>query len=185
MRLVPRSLSITVRHALPNADGLTQASSVMPVVKSSGVPAAPSLTVTQSLPSNDSALPTTPGTRVAPVIAPFLPLDEASSASPLASSNPSASTRPGCPDETTNATDVPGVTFENADGVVLMTLPSATDVLLALVVAPTVSPAPVSTDDAAADERPATFGTAMSGGPDETISDTRLFGTTPLPPTGD
>src|SRR3989442_9862369 len=53
------------------AVGLTHASSVMPVVRSSGVPAAPSVTVTQSsIPSNCSARPTLPGTRTAPVMTP-------------------------------------------------------------------------------------------------------------------
>src|SRR2546426_1822831 len=183
MRLVPRSFIITVRHP-PRADGLTQASSVMPVVRSSGVPAAPSVTVTQSLPSNDNALPTMPGTRAAPVITPFLALADASIALPLASSKPSASTRPGCPCESTNATALPGVTFEKAAGVVLMTLPSATVVLLSLVVPPAVRPEPVSTAVAAACDRPATFGTAMRGGPDETCNDTALPGATPLPPIG-
>ena len=142
------------------------------------------MTVTQSLPSNESALPTMPGTRAAPVMTPFLALLDASIASPLPSSKPSASTRPGCPLETTSETAVPGNTFENADGDVLITVPSGIDGLLVLVVVPMVRPEPVINVDAAADDRPATFGTATSGGPDDTINDTKLFGGTPWPPTG-
>ena len=125
-----------------------------------------------------------PGTRVAPVMTPFLALLDASIASPLPSSKPSASTRPGCPLETTSETAVPGNTFENADGDVLITVPSGIDGLLVLVVVPMVRPEPVINVDAAADDRPATFGTATSGGPDDTINDTKLFGGTPWPPTG-
>src|SRR5881628_2621288 len=79
------------------AVGLTHASSVMAVVRSSGVPAAPSMTVTQSLmPLKDNALPTLPGTRTAPVMVPLRPLgDESIAVAPPASSKPSDSTSPG------------------------------------------------------------------------------------------
>src|SRR2546428_12918250 len=79
------------------AGSLTHASSVMPVVRSSGVPAAPSMTVTQSLmPLKDNALPTLPGTRTAPVMVPLRPLgDESIAVAPPASSKLSDSTSPG------------------------------------------------------------------------------------------
>src|SRR5437870_5389403 len=65
--------------------------------RSSGVPAAPSVTVTQSLmPLKDNALPTLPGTRTAPVMVPLRPLgDESIAVAPPASSKPSDSTSPG------------------------------------------------------------------------------------------
>src|SRR3989454_8030202 len=69
---------------------------VMPVVRSSGVPAAPSSTVTQSLvPLKDNAEPTLPGTRTAPVMVPLRPLgDESIAVAPPASSQLSANPSP-------------------------------------------------------------------------------------------
>src|SRR5712664_2542127 len=80
----------------PSAVGLTHASMLMPVVRSSGVPAAPSITVTQSLtPLKDNAEPTLPGTRTAPVMVPLRALvDESIAVVPLASLNPRDSTSP-------------------------------------------------------------------------------------------
>src|SRR3989442_11235781 len=78
------------------AVGLTHASSVMPVVRSSGVAAAPSVTVTQSrMPLKDNAMPTLPGTRTAPVMVPLRPLgDESIAVAPPASSKLSDKTSP-------------------------------------------------------------------------------------------
>src|SRR5882672_2736117 len=69
---------------------------LMPVVRSSGVPAAPSITVTQSLtPLKDNAEPTLPGTRTAPVMVPLRALvDESIAVVPLASLKPRDSTSP-------------------------------------------------------------------------------------------
>src|SRR6185503_700898 len=80
-------------------EGLTQASIVIPLVRSSLV-AAPSGTLSESAPSNDSARPNLPpATRVGAVAPPpSVPLigaaDESTTAVPLVSSNPSASTTP-------------------------------------------------------------------------------------------
>src|SRR3989441_4805235 len=169
------------------AVGLTHASSVMPAVRSSGVPAAPSMTVTQSsMPSNDNALPILPGTRTAPVMLPLRALgDESVAVVPLASSKPSAIARPDGPDETTNATALPGTAFVAPAGVWLMMLPRATVELFALVMAPSVRLEPVIVVVASACVVPTTRGTGTRGGPDETTNDTALPGATPLPPTGD
>src|SRR6267142_6144630 len=166
MRLAPRSFITIVSHPF-SAAGLTHASMVIPVVRSSGVLAAPSMTVTQSLtPLNDNALPTLPATRVAPVMVPLRALDDPSIAvAPLASSKPSESTRPAGPDETTNATALPGFMFEPLAGVSLMTLPRATDELLALVMLD-VRPAVVRAVCAALWVCPTTFGTTV---PSETV----------------
>ena len=86
-----------MRHAPPSAAGLTHASSVMPVVRSSDVWSG---TVTQSfVPSKLSAPPKRPAAaRVAPLIVPWLPRPDASAAwGPLASSNPHAPTSPAGP----------------------------------------------------------------------------------------
>jgi hypothetical protein len=90
-------LSIAVRHVPPVAAGLTHASSVIPVVRSSD---AASATVTQSsTPSNDSARPKRPsGTRVAPLTVPWLLRPDASATcAPLVSSKLQAPTSPGGP----------------------------------------------------------------------------------------
>src|SRR5688572_25423739 len=79
------------------AVGRTQASTVIPVVRSS---VARSATVTQSLtPSNDRALPLCPAVvQVAPEIVPAGPLPDLSAVVvPAPSSNPKAATRPAAP----------------------------------------------------------------------------------------
>src|SRR3954451_19406318 len=88
------SLIIAVRQVVPSAVGLTQASIVILLVRSS---LALSATVTQLLvPLNVRSLPNLPVVdRVAPVIVPFSPLPEPSLAPvPLVSSKPQAPTRP-------------------------------------------------------------------------------------------
>jgi hypothetical protein len=83
-----RSLSATVRQAVPSVEGFTQASSVMPVLKSK---LAESFTVTQLLvPLNDNALPNLPAAlHEAPVIAPVFAQPETSlTVSPAPSSKP-------------------------------------------------------------------------------------------------
>src|SRR3954452_3924094 len=87
------SLNLTERESVVS-DGLTQASSVMPLTRSR---LAASLTVTTSLmPSNDSAFPDLPAVeRVAPDTVPVLPLPLESAATvPLASLKPHAPTSP-------------------------------------------------------------------------------------------
>ena len=77
-----------MRHEPAAVDGLTHASSVIPVVRSSE---GESLTLTRSsIPSNDSARPKRPAVvRVAPAIVPALPAGELSATLvPLASSKP-------------------------------------------------------------------------------------------------
>src|SRR5687768_14763668 len=84
---------MAVRHP-PVADGRTQASRVIPLVRSSELASA---TVTLSLtPSKESALPKRPpSTHVAPLIVPAFPLPELSAvAVPLPSSKPYSATRP-------------------------------------------------------------------------------------------
>src|SRR3954453_22088788 len=115
-----------------SCDGLTQASSVIPLVRSIGL-AVVSATVTQSsIPSNDKALPNLPATRTAPRTVPaFATTDESVATTPLASSNPNAATRPSAPSETTIATALPGATAVPAIGEVLTTLPAAIVALFA------------------------------------------------------
>src|SRR3954470_23645754 len=82
------------RHALLSPDGLTQASSVIPVVKLSD---AESTMFTSALdPLNESAPPYFPALdQVAPLIVPELPLpEESATVVPAPSLNPSESTRP-------------------------------------------------------------------------------------------
>src|SRR3989442_7003394 len=101
IRRPPRSTlfpySTLFRSQPSRAVGLTHASSVMPVVRSSGVPAAPSVTVTQSLmPLKDNALPSLPGRGSARVSVALRPLgDESIAVAPPASSKLSDSTSPG------------------------------------------------------------------------------------------
>src|SRR5713101_2639854 len=76
----------------------------------------------------------------------------------------------GGPDDTTNATALPVSTCVPAMGLWLMTEPDATVVLEAVGTAPTVSPAPMISLDAAACVRPTTFGAATGGGPDDTTN---------------
>src|SRR5262245_21030388 len=86
-------LNMISRHS-PNAVGYTQASRVIPVVKSRD---AESLMVTMAAtPSNCNALPNRPElVHAAPLIVPELPLPDLSAAlRPLPSSKPSAATRP-------------------------------------------------------------------------------------------
>jgi hypothetical protein len=87
------SFSATVRQP-PFAVGYTQASIVIPVVRSS---VAASATVTRSLtPSNESAFPKRPAdVQVDPLIEPALLLPDASpTVGPVPSSKPYAATRP-------------------------------------------------------------------------------------------
>src|SRR5438128_8282229 len=89
-----RSLNMTVRQPPDSADGFNQASSVIPVVRSSD---AASGTVTWlAVPSNDSAAPNFPAaSHVVLAVVPLLPLPEASpTVVPAASLNPYAATRP-------------------------------------------------------------------------------------------
>src|SRR4051812_11524712 len=65
-----------------------------------------------------------------------------------------------------------------------MTDPAGTVALDAFVIAPSVRPAPVIAELAAACVRPITFGTATGGGPDEMISATVLPGAACDPPSG-
>src|SRR5262245_18195053 len=85
---------MTVRHPDWAADGLTQASRVIPVVRSSELASA---IVTRSLtPSNDRAPPYFPAVdQVAPEMVPLLPNPEVSfTVGPLPSLKPRASTSP-------------------------------------------------------------------------------------------
>src|ERR1043166_8218187 len=74
----------------------------------------------------------------------------------------------GRPDETTSATEELINTSLSAVGVWLMTDPLGTVVLDCVVIAPTVSVAPVIAVLAAACVNPTTFGTVVCGRPDET-----------------
>src|SRR5881398_915844 len=80
----------------------------------------------------------------------------------------------GRPDETTSATALPTLTCVPAAGDWLITDPAGTVVLVAVVIVPTVSEAPVIADVAAVCVRPTTLGTATCGRPDETTSATVL-----------
>src|SRR3982750_2556722 len=90
-----RSRKTTVRQEPPAADGFTQASRVMPLVRSSD-DAAGTVT-TELVPSNESALPCLPADdQVVFASVPVLFLPEASlTVGPLPSSNPQEATRPG------------------------------------------------------------------------------------------
>src|SRR4029453_8461901 len=90
---------------------------------------------------------------------------------------------PAVPSETTSVTELPCGAVPLA-GVWLMTLPDATVSLLAVVTAPTFRPALVIAVVAAACVRPTTFGTAMSGGPDDTTRFTAVPALTPVPAAG-
>src|SRR4029079_1475539 len=74
----------------------------------------------------------------------------------------------GGPDEMTSATALPTFTCVAAIGFWLITDPDGTVVLDDVVMVPTVRPAVVIAELAAACVRPTTFGTATCGGPDET-----------------
>src|SRR2546422_4395131 len=96
----------------------------MPVVRSSGDTPG-SVTVTMLLvPLSDNAVPTLPGTGVAAVMVPLRALGEESIAVvPPASSKVRARTTFAGPDETTNATLLPGGTKLFAPGDWLMMFP--------------------------------------------------------------
>src|SRR4051812_34624947 len=80
------------------------------------------------------------------------------------------------PLETTRATAVPAATLAPAAGVSLVTCPAGTVALLALEIAPTVSPAPVSAVCAAVCVIPTTFGTdTAAGGVPAVNSTTAMF----------
>ena len=66
----------------------------------------------------------------------------------------------------------------------LITEPAGTVALDAVVIVPTVRPAPVIAVVAAACVRPTTFGTATCGGPDETTRETALPTMTCVPADG-
>jgi hypothetical protein len=72
------------------------------------------------------------------------------------------------PLETTRATPLPVLTEVPAVGLSLITLPTATVVLDAVVIVPTINPALVMAVEAAVCVLPTTFGTATWGGPLET-----------------
>src|SRR6185295_14181371 len=162
-------------------EGLTHASSVMPVDRSSGL-AVVSVTVTQSsTPSNRSAPPIFPAaTRTAWRIVPLCAEgDESIAVVPVGSSKPSASTSPdgcGVPVETTMPTALLTRTLVPAAGLVLITLPAGVVALGAVVMAPTVRPTPLIDELACACVRPTTFGTFTRGGP----LDTTRFITVPI-----
>src|SRR4051812_30702863 len=78
----------------------------------------------------------------------------------------------GCPDDTTSATALPVATWTPADGVWLITDPAGMIVFDTVVTAPSVRPVLVIAVLAAACVRPTTLGTATSGSPDETTSET-------------
>src|SRR6188508_3220743 len=80
----------------------------------------------------------------------------------------------GGPDETTRFTALPTLTCVPAAGFELITEPAGTVALACVVIVPTVSPAPVIAEDAAACVSPTTVGTATCGGPDDTTRLTAL-----------
>ena len=90
----------------------------------------------------------------------------------------------GRPVETTSATALPVATCVPAAGFWLMTEPAGTVVLDAVVIVPTVRPAPVIAAVAAACVRLTTFGTATCGRPVETTSATALPVATCVPAVG-
>src|SRR5688572_10828073 len=90
----------------------------------------------------------------------------------------------GRPEETTSATALPMTTSAPAAGSWLMTDPLGTVMLDAVVIAPTVSPTPVSAVVAAACGELTTFGTATCGRPEEMTSATALPMTTSAPAAG-
>ena len=90
----------------------------------------------------------------------------------------------GGPDEMTSATALPVATLVPAAGFSLITDPEGTVVLDELVIAPTVKPALVIDDVAAACVKPTTFGTETCGGPDDTLSATELPLVTCVPAAG-
>src|SRR3954452_6596563 len=172
-----------------SCDGLTQASSVIPLVRSIGL-AVVSATVTQSsMPSNDRALPNLPATCRAPRTVPFFATtDESAATRPVVSSNPNAATRPSAPSETTTPTALPGATAVPAIGEVLLMLPVGIVALFAKVIVPTAKPTPVSAVVAAARVWPTTLGTVFCTtptGPSEIWRATALPGATFDPATSD
>ena len=90
----------------------------------------------------------------------------------------------GSPEETTRATAVLMTTSAPAAGVWLITDPTGTVRLDAVVTTPTVRLAVVSALDAAACVRLTTFGTATCGSPDETTSATAVLMTTSVAAAG-
>src|SRR6185503_7215214 len=91
----------------------------------------------------------------------------------------------GAPDEMTSATALPEAACEPPSGDWLMTRPAGTVELAAVLIVPTVRPAPVIALDAAVWLRPATFGTVTGGcGPDETTRPTALPAVTCVPASG-
>ena len=90
----------------------------------------------------------------------------------------------GMPDEMTSATALPTATSAPAAGFWLMTDPAGTVMLDAVVIAPTVRPAPVIAAVAAACVRLTTSGTATCGRPVEMTSATALPMATSAPAAG-
>src|SRR4029453_7594037 len=80
----------------------------------------------------------------------------------------------GRPVDTTSATALPVTTCVPATGFWLITDPDGTVVLDAVVTVPSVRPAPVIADVAAACVWPTTFGVATCGGPLDTTNATAL-----------
>src|SRR6185503_7386594 len=173
----PRSLYSTLSQPLID-DGLTHASSVMPVVRSSLVTAL-SGTLIVSPPSNDTARPNLPiATRVgAAAPAPNVPLigpaDESIAVVPASSSKPKAATRPvPGPPETVRATVEPKTALTSAAGFWVSTVPAGA--ALATVVLVTTKPRLCRDAVAPASVEPTTFGTCTSTGPSETTIPTVL-----------
>src|SRR6185503_4982153 len=90
----------------------------------------------------------------------------------------------GAPVEITRATALPLATCVPPAGVCVITNPAATVVLDAVVIAPTLNPAPVIAAVAAACVWPTTLGVATSGSPLETTSETALPVATCVPAAG-
>src|SRR3954452_2398571 len=88
------------------------------------------------------------------------------------------------PLETTIDTALDGATVAPPIGVWLMIAPAATVALLAVVTAPSVSPAPVIAAWPSSWRSPTTFGTLTSAGPSDSVNATALFGATDAPTPG-
>src|SRR3954468_202462 len=158
------------------AAGLTHASTVIPLVRSSGLLAMCGTVTQLVVPLNASAPPNLPATCVVAAPVPLVATgDESMAASPLGSSKPRARTSPSTPSDTRIATAAPAVSCVPAAGVVLTMLPAAMVGLLTNVIAPTVSPTSVIAVAAAARGRPTTLGTMLAR-PSDTTTATELPG---------
>src|SRR4051812_23245044 len=158
------------------AAGLTHASTVIPLVRSSGLLVMCGTVTQLVVPLNASAPPNLPAARVVARPVPLVATgDESMVVSPLGSSKPRARTSPSAPSDTRSCTAAPAVSWVPAMGVVLTMLPAGTVALLTNVIAPTVSPTSVIAVAAAARLRPTTFGTMLAR-PSDTTSATELPG---------